>query len=393
MYADDTIIFANNAKRVSQILQGVEAEANKYNFSLNRLKCAAMFFNSARPVTFSNGEKVQEVTEYTYLGGHISKTMSPAEEIANKLRATWPILRKLDIFWRLARVPKAWKIQAHQAIIESKLLYGLETVQATNAQLAKLDTFQLKGFRKILGITTTFVNRNNTNKKVFHKINKEVLKRGVRPDTAKYKIIPISEQVHLRKLKLLGHLIREKGRGYSPMYDLTFQDNLLSPRISNNRRVGRPRGIWGKETVLLAWKLIKTFDDPQGELEESFEYTLDQIEEIKNRAMNRILPFSRKRKGTLWRENHAENENQSQASESDVVETIMGIFGQESNVQPEQNEEMNHDSQGPGALYESGIGADEAPNIEMREGEDIMDYIDRLFGNQPDFQHPEDIES
>jgi hypothetical protein len=393
MYADDTIIFANNAKRVSQILRGVEVEASKYNLSLNRIKCAAMSFNSARPVTFSNGEKVQEVSEYTYLGGHISKNMSPAEEIANKLKATWPILRKLDIFWRLARVPKAWKIQAHQAIIESKLLYGLETVQATNAQLAKLDTFQLKGFRKILGITTTFVNRNNTNKKVFQKINKEVLKRGVRPDTAKYKIIPISEQVHLRKLKLLGHLIREKGRGYSPMYDLTFQDTQLSPRISSNRRVGRPRGIWGKETVLLAWKLIKTFDDPNGVYEENFEYAQDQIEEIKNRATNRILPFSRKRKGTLWRENINENDSQSQASESDAVEAIMGIFGQEANVQPEQNEEINSDSQGPGAINESGTCLEEVPSLELREGEDIMDYIDRLFGTQPDLQHPEGFES
>jgi hypothetical protein len=177
------------------------------------------------------------------------------------------------------------------------------------------------------------------------------------------------------------------------MYDLTFQDNKLSPRISNNRRVGRPRGNWGKETVLLAWKLIKTFDGPNGTHEENFEYAPEQIEEIKNRAINIILPFSRKRKGTLWRENINGNENESQDTERDVMESIMEIFDQETNEQPEQNEEVNCDPQQPDDQNEAGISMEVIPNIEMREGEDIMDYIDRLFGNQPDTEHPEVTES
>ena len=40
-------------------------------------------------------------------------------------------------------------------------------MQLTQGMLKKLDVFQLKGLRKILGMTTTFINRANSNQRVF----------------------------------------------------------------------------------------------------------------------------------------------------------------------------------------------------------------------------------
>ena len=54
-------------------------------------------------------------------------------------------------------------MQVYQAVIVSKLLYGLDTLQFTEAQGNKLDTFQLKGFRIILNVKTTYIEKNLSN--------------------------------------------------------------------------------------------------------------------------------------------------------------------------------------------------------------------------------------
>ena len=49
------------------------------------------------------------------------------------------------------------------AIIRSKLMYGLETVVMNTRVLKMLDTFQLKCLRKILKIPTTYIDREFSN--------------------------------------------------------------------------------------------------------------------------------------------------------------------------------------------------------------------------------------
>ena len=68
----------------------------------------------------------------------------------------------------------------------SKLIYGLETIEPTAGVSNMLDTFQLKGLRKILEMKTTFIDRANTNQKVYQ-CAQELLntKKGQRPYTTK----------------------------------------------------------------------------------------------------------------------------------------------------------------------------------------------------------------
>ena len=53
------------------------------------------------------------------------------------------------------------------AVIVSKLIYGLETIEPPAGVSNMLDTFQLKGFRNILEMKTTFIDRANTNQNVY----------------------------------------------------------------------------------------------------------------------------------------------------------------------------------------------------------------------------------
>ena len=55
----------------------------------------------------------------------------------------------------------------------TKLIYGLESAVFSDNAKKKLDTFQLKGLRKILKLTTTHIHRSNTNEYVYELANKE----------------------------------------------------------------------------------------------------------------------------------------------------------------------------------------------------------------------------
>ena len=65
----------------------------------------------------------------------------------------------------------AFKITALDAVIRSKLLYGLDSAQLTPSQQRRTEVFQLTGLRKILKMNTTYVERNNSKDQVYRRAN------------------------------------------------------------------------------------------------------------------------------------------------------------------------------------------------------------------------------
>ena len=56
-------------------------------------------------------------------------------------------------------------------VIKTKLLYGMETVQLTEAMMKRIDAFQMKGLRKILGKKHTYWDREATNENILDQAN------------------------------------------------------------------------------------------------------------------------------------------------------------------------------------------------------------------------------
>ena len=81
------------------------------------------------------------------------------------------ILKNLDIFWLETNCNKKWKLLVYNAVITTKLLYGLETLEPTESAGKLLNTVQLKGLRKIRQVHTTFINRSNPTAYVYKRAN------------------------------------------------------------------------------------------------------------------------------------------------------------------------------------------------------------------------------
>ena len=91
-----------------------------------------------------------------YLCTNMSAKRNPHFEINTRIIITTAMLNKLDLFWKKAPVSTTWKLRAHGAVIAWELLYSLESASLTNAVYERLDAFQVKALRKMLGITHSY---------------------------------------------------------------------------------------------------------------------------------------------------------------------------------------------------------------------------------------------
>ena len=108
-------------------------------------------------VRFKDGTLVKHTDEATYLGGILTKSVNISTEISSRIASATATWKSLDMFWTQACCSLKNKILIYNAVIRSKLLYALETVEIPTSQISRLEAFQLKGLRKILGMVTTYI--------------------------------------------------------------------------------------------------------------------------------------------------------------------------------------------------------------------------------------------
>ena len=138
---------------------------------------------------------------------------------------------ELSRLWTRSNLGLKKKLSIFQALIESKLLYSLSTCCFHKGQLRRLDGFQARCLRSILGIAPSFISRVS---------NREVLAR------ASWQ--PLSETLTLQQLAILGKVLRADQT--SPLYACSFSAHNLQPLVSQYvRKVGRPRKEWVPSVV------------------------------------------------------------------------------------------------------------------------------------------------
>ena len=277
---------AKSRKSANDYLHLIEEESEYLHLKLNHTKCCYIAYNCGGALRFKSGEKMKNAVETTYLGASITKTVDPKHEIRKRISATMAVLKKLDVFWLKANCSKKWKMLVYNAVIISKLLYGLESLEPTDATGSLLNTFQLKGLRKILKLHTTFVQRQNTNEYVYRRAN-EIVNAPTEGDGRK--IRPLTEVLEQRHLKLLGHVLRRDRQ--HPMHQAAFKTQYAIPRETEQRRVGRPRQFWTTTNMEKAWNVIKVNDGTASNLPFN-KHDRNMREKMIDHARRYLPPFS-----------------------------------------------------------------------------------------------------
>ena len=184
--------------------------------------------------------------------------------------ATW---KSIDIFWKHTQYSVRNRLQVFNSIIKSKLLYALETLEIPSAQISRLKAFQLKGLKKILGIQITFVNRANTNQKVFRRANIVIQTR----QNPTYTIQKISELLDQRRIALIGHILKQPRT--NPLRNRCFWQDTAAPFKVLCHRPGRSRRRWIDSTLNIVCEKIR----PN---KEKFHQSPKQLAHIQNATRN-----------------------------------------------------------------------------------------------------------
>eukprot|EP00975_Prorocentrum_lima_P058079 12181543-Prorocentrum_lima.AAC.1 len=206
--------------------------SERYGLSLNKLKCELLRLGGAlEPVHFVDGSAVPVVDEAKYLGCVLNDRTDPRRELRIRMSLCITVWKKLDTFWLHSDCPVPFKLLVYDAVVRSKLLYGLESLQFTQCQMQMLDTFQLKGLRKILRMKTTFCDRSNTNDAVFQRANAAVRHGTSNPSKV---VLPLSKVYLNRKIALISEILTNGST--DPRYHLNFDDSLLMVRPDFKKR-------------------------------------------------------------------------------------------------------------------------------------------------------------
>ena len=165
LYADDTLLVTKDTETMNALLKAIETESWYYNMKLNMGKCLTLTMNGISHTQFQDGTTLVNVKDAKYLGVSLHEGASNKPDLNSRFSATLATITTLKKFWTSSAKPK-WKLLVFNAVAGAKILYGLESLQLTEADYRRLDAFQQRGLRRCLGIPPTFIDRTATNKTV-----------------------------------------------------------------------------------------------------------------------------------------------------------------------------------------------------------------------------------
>ncbi len=220
LYADDIVIFTDSEAKLQEILDILRSVFTEWGMEINIPKTKVMHVGAqATDAVQVHGEPVQAVSTFKYLGSHCSNDLSIRTEINHRLSSAafaFQSLKKLHV-WNDPFIHRGIKSILYKVIVQSTLLYGCETWAIPEAELSRLEVFQMRCMRAICRLS---IMDRVPNDEILEKCNTS----------------PVSQIVRYRRLRWLGHVARMENDRMPKMF-------LFSTLEGAGRR-GRPVKSW-----------------------------------------------------------------------------------------------------------------------------------------------------
>ncbi len=139
LYADDTALIINNVNAMNRLLAQIEKCAGYHGLNFNKGKCVSLNFHCKDKTIYADGTKVPCEDNVVYLGATLTRKGCCKKELNAKISTCMVILQKMQLFWKNQNCPTKFKLQVYDAVIRSKLMYGLESLEITEGLLNRLN--------------------------------------------------------------------------------------------------------------------------------------------------------------------------------------------------------------------------------------------------------------
>ena len=152
-FADDIALISSCIENAQKLLAALESASNCVGLYLNDLKTEFLTLNTIDPlaqIKTLSGTCLKKVSDYTYLGSHIS---SSENDYKIRKALTWSACNKLHKIWSSRLLSSDLKIKVFQTCIEPILLYGSETWTLTKKQETRLDGTYTRLLRRVRNLS------------------------------------------------------------------------------------------------------------------------------------------------------------------------------------------------------------------------------------------------
>jgi len=99
-----------------------------------------------------NGEELETVSKFVYLGGTVTQEWGSAKDIKSRLGKARAAFSKLRNIWKSNQLKLRTKLKIFKSNVVAVLLYGCETWRMTKLDATKLDVFLHKSLGRIMKI-------------------------------------------------------------------------------------------------------------------------------------------------------------------------------------------------------------------------------------------------
>ena len=125
-YADDTILMAESEEELKSLLMKVKEESEKVGLKLNIQKTKIM---ASGPITSwqIDGETVEIVSDFTFLGSKITADGDCSHEIKRHLLLGRKVMSNLDSIFKSRDITLPTKVCIVQAMVFPVVMYGCES--------------------------------------------------------------------------------------------------------------------------------------------------------------------------------------------------------------------------------------------------------------------------
>ena len=153
-YANDTPLMAESEEELKTLLMKVKEENEKAGLKLNIQKTKII---ASGPIISwqRDGETMETVTDYIFLGSKITADGDCSHEIKRSLLIGRKAMTNLDSILKSRDITLPTKVHLVEAMVFSIVMYGCESWTVKKAECRRIDAFELWCWRRLLRVPWT----------------------------------------------------------------------------------------------------------------------------------------------------------------------------------------------------------------------------------------------
>ena len=175
IHADNTTLMAESEEELKSLLMRVKERSEKAGFKLNIQKMKIMAFS---PITSwqIDGEKIETVIEFIFLGSKITADGDCSHEITRHLLLGRKAVTNLDSILKSRDITLQTNVCLVKAMVFPVVIYRCDSWTIKKAECQRIDAFELWCWRRLLRVPWT---ARGSNQSILKAINPEYSLEGL----------------------------------------------------------------------------------------------------------------------------------------------------------------------------------------------------------------------